>query len=217
MASPGRPRVGKVRSRSGLLRKGEKKKTPVEVSSDNAEKDAVVQNLKGKLEGSGGNLEEVLVLKDLIEELLAAKSVARSSSGGIGMSMKGNEKQGEPEKGEKAKDVAEKNEEPDLAMGKETGKEDLASGLYFKDRVVYYCAMHYTEIQPLCKKKDIPYKKKDGGVWELARLNFEVLQKLEDQKEESNTTDNETSEDSSEHESNSESEKDSGQNDIAGI
>ncbi|GBG63890.1 hypothetical protein CBR_g39671 [Chara braunii] len=133
------------------------------------------------------------------------------------MAPPGRPRVGRTGKGEKAKDVAKKNEEPDLATGKETGKEDLAPGLYFRDRVVYYYAMHYTEIQSLCKKKGIPYKKKDGGVWELARLDFEVLQKLEEQKEESNTTDNETSEDSSEHESSSESEKDYGQDDIAGI
>ncbi|GBG74206.1 hypothetical protein CBR_g17919 [Chara braunii] len=95
-ASPGQSRVGKVRSRSGLLRRGGKKKTLVEVSSDKEGKYIVVQILKGKLDESGGNLKEVLVLKDLIEELLASKSAAGSSSGGDGGKLKGGDKQAEP-------------------------------------------------------------------------------------------------------------------------
>ncbi|GBG59743.1 hypothetical protein CBR_g54846 [Chara braunii] len=74
-ASPIRPRASKTRSRSNHLKRGNRGRKPVEVSShDSAKKrDAVVQNLEGKLEDSTSNLKEVAQLKDLLLEILATK------------------------------------------------------------------------------------------------------------------------------------------------
>ncbi|GBG74127.1 hypothetical protein CBR_g17838 [Chara braunii] len=220
--TPIRPKGGKVRSRTGLLKKGGRVKTPkpVEVSSDEGskEKDAVVQNLDGKLGESGGNMKEVLVLKDLIQELLAAKGKDHDSCNTGDDGKKTEKKLGKTEHGGLTAEKVEGHEELEPGTAKESGKDDLAPDLYFRDRVVYYDAMHYTEIQTLCKKKGIAYKKKEAGVWELARLDFEVLQKLEKSEEEENVTEIETSEDDDggERESSSESERESAKKENAG-
>ncbi|GBG69042.1 hypothetical protein CBR_g3740 [Chara braunii] len=75
-----------------------------------------------------------------------------------------------------------------------------------------------SKIQELCKKKGVPYKRKEAGVWELARLDFEVLLKMEKTVEEQDDIDDEKvsegSEDSSE--SGSSSDEEAQDDDIAG-
>ncbi|GBG75514.1 hypothetical protein CBR_g20145 [Chara braunii] len=168
MASPSRPVKGKVRSRSALLRKRGKEKTqkPVEVLSDEEgreiEKDGVVQNLSGKMESSFGGGKDLVKLKELLRELLAGGThAAGSSNTAVGQDRKQGEdgfgrgeQEGDAGEPQKMTMVTEKNEEGE--------KEEGSLGLYFKDRVIYYDALHYTKIQTLCKKKGIPYKRKEG-------------------------------------------------------
>ncbi|GBG91690.1 hypothetical protein CBR_g53504 [Chara braunii] len=181
--SPSHPLKGKVRSRSVLLRKKGKEQTlkPVLLSSDEegkgTERDGVVQNLSGKLDGSAGGTKDLAELKVLLKELLVGKA-ACSSNVTAGQEVKQDEEglgrgeqDGDADVPHKVAVGTDKNEDGE--------KEEGSLGLYFKDRVIYYDAMHYTEIQALCKKKGISYKRKEGGVWELARLDFEVLLKLE--------------------------------------
>ncbi|GBG67609.1 hypothetical protein CBR_g739 [Chara braunii] len=226
ISSPARPLKGKSRSRFVLLRRKGKEKEkspkPVEVSSDEDRsrngRDAVVQNLSGKLERSSGGSKDMAELKSLLFELLAEKGRDASSS---------NAAEGQTGKPE-TEELGRRQQEGDAVeppkkvegIGKniEGEQEEGSLGLYFKDRVIYYDAMHYTKIQALRKKKGIPYKRKEGGVWELARLDFEVLLKLgkeeeiEDEKEEGKKSDEEESADTC----SSESEEESQGDDLAG-
>ncbi|GBG79427.1 hypothetical protein CBR_g29574 [Chara braunii] len=129
--------------------------------------------------GKGESMKEVSVLKELIQELLAAKSKEASSCNSGEDGKKIEKKQGKVEHGGNATERGGEQEELGPDTARENGKDDIAPGLYFRDLVVYYDAMHYTKIQVLCKQKGIAYRKKEADVWELARLDFEVLQKLE--------------------------------------
>ncbi|GBG84505.1 hypothetical protein CBR_g38787 [Chara braunii] len=217
--SPAKPGKGKVRSRSCLLKKGGRGKSTksVEVSSDEdgKEKDDVVQNLSRTMEGSMSRNKEVSELRDLIKELLAAKGRDASSSNTGGEPEVGNAVVGRGQGEQNGKKV-----DSDEKLGtneKRKDKEEGSLGLYFKDRIIYYDAMHYTEVQELCKKKGIPYKRKEAGVWELARLDFEVLLKLDAPDEKDEESEERKSEEEVENsESNSCSEEETQQDDIAG-
>ncbi|GBG74665.1 hypothetical protein CBR_g19073 [Chara braunii] len=195
IASPAK-RKRKVRSRSKLLRKAGRGGNAkyVEVSSDDDSKgqDAVVQNLS-RIACSKG------------------RDASSSNTGGTQGAMKvaiGMEQA--DQKGE-AGPSGEKSE-------KGKGKEEGGLGMYFKDRVVYYDAMHHTEIPELCKKKGVPYKCKEAGVWELARLDFEVLLKIENAVDEKEEIDDEKGDEGSKDssESSSSSDEEAQDDDIAG-
>ncbi|GBG73998.1 hypothetical protein CBR_g17708 [Chara braunii] len=180
--SPARVGNNKTKSRTSVLKRRSRGKKPGEIFSDDSGKegDAVVQNLGAKIDDSADNLKEVAQLKDLLLEILAAKG--RESSGGSKETKPTEDKESRKEKahiGDEQEEHTEGDEE-----GETNGKiGDCTFGLYFKDRVIYYDAMHYTKVQELCKKRGVTYKRKEAGVWELARLDFEVLMKMEKSEE----------------------------------
>ncbi|GBG76732.1 hypothetical protein CBR_g22950 [Chara braunii] len=213
-ASPARVGNNKTRSRISELRRRSRGKKPLEIPSDGSgkERDAVVQDLEANMEDSVSGLKEVAQLKDLLLEILAAKGKKNSGSG------KGT-KQDEDKESEKADSHEEERTERE-GEGEPNGKTgDCTLGLYFKDRVIYYDAMHYTKVQELCKQRGVAYKRKEAGVWELARLDFEVLMKTENKEEKKEAEVNESEEEThvSDNSSNSNSDRKSEEeDDIAG-
>ncbi|GBG77799.1 hypothetical protein CBR_g25730 [Chara braunii] len=149
------------------------------------------------------DLEEIARLKAIKEESEKRKEkVERPSAGNLdakGKEASCSNSEGNQD-GEKRADALDEGgegkkvtTEGDEGMAKGTRKEECTLGLYFKDRVVYYDAMHYTEIQEMCKKRGVTYRRKEAGVWELARLDFEVLLKMEKPAEKEADTDSKTS------------------------
>ncbi|GBG83950.1 hypothetical protein CBR_g37822 [Chara braunii] len=144
-----------------LLRAEKKLRELREGSSSEKRKrdgDSPVKPKTSKLDATVQKPDEISELKDLLKALLASKEAAASTSGGGDMGKEKDRGQTSEEK------TTEEAENGGKIIGKEkereNGGDEESLGLYFKDRVIYYDSLHYTEIQALCKSKNIGYKRK---------------------------------------------------------
>ncbi|GBG76508.1 hypothetical protein CBR_g22256 [Chara braunii] len=208
--SPLKPRAGKVKSRSGLLKKNSRgaAREHVVVSSDDESKgrDAVVQNLSSRLDAPGvSKPSELTEIKDLLKVVLAGKGQGVANAG----ASFGSNAEGKKDSGQANGLAKDAGTEKELGKEKEGGCDEESLGLYYKDRVVHYDSLHYTEVQLLCKSRGLTYKRKEAGVWELTHLDFEEYRASMKREDEESKVEEKSEEDEEKKDSSSESDHDS--------
>ncbi|GBG73689.1 hypothetical protein CBR_g17031 [Chara braunii] len=153
------PSTARAKPRS----KGSSKTKPKRIElSDDEGPSGTKQNLQSKLESTNNELSDI---KRMLAALMCGLPDPKGKAKVVLREGKERQEEDDLEDGDVAQNAQ--------VNGDEEDPDEDGFAAYMKVRAKYYGSLHYTQVQALCRERDVEYFKKDVAVWELARQDLQ--------------------------------------------